>query len=266
MIERINDSKKELVFNLIGDQFGKSLYLYLDLKRYGFDNQKIKTWISKTGDDTNALILKYYSGMHIFSPNNKLDIGDICTLIEEEKPTIICAEAKIIKKLEKIDRFGEYDSEYGWVRCLNSINRSDESGIIKDPGKEEFKQLTELLLSDSDIGGSYTFDSMYSQILERNRDKYGRDYILKDDDRVIAHAGTGAEDDKLGILNYVITDPNYRKRGIAMKLCTSVCYDLIKEGKTVYLINYSEASTALYDRLGFKKYCEWGKLFIKNKD
>ncbi|MBR2709083.1 GNAT family N-acetyltransferase [Candidatus Saccharibacteria bacterium] len=266
MIERVNEDKKELVFNTIGDQFGKCLYLYLDLKKYGFDNPNISIWISKNNNnDIDAIVLKYYSGMHVFSPNGEVDIEDIRDLVEKERPTLICAERSIIEKLERSGGFEIFDSEYGWVRCLDSIEQGDESGIIKEPSEEEFRQLTELLLSDPDIGGSYTFDSMYNQIIERYQDGYGRDYILKDGDRVIAHAGTGAEDDKLGILNYAITDPDYRKRGIAMKLCTSVCHDLTKEGRKVFLINYSDASTALYDKLGFKVYCEWGKLFINNE-
>ena len=52
-----------------------------------------------------------------------------------------------------------------------------------------------------------------------------------------------------------------------------VAYDYkMHEVKNVYLINYSNESTKLYDKIGFKICCEWGKLYkdlkisIKIKD
>ena len=67
------------------------------------------------------------------------------------------------------------------------------------------------------------------------------------------------------MLAYVITDPEYRGKGLARKVCEKVCKDVIDEGKKVYLINYSKESTALYDKIGFKICAEWAKMFINLK-
>lgn len=265
MIRKVVENERSRILRAIGEQYGKCLYLYLDLQKYGLNNPNINIWISDDNGKIEAIILKYYRGMHIYLPENKFNTDKICWLIRNEKPTIICAERSVIETLEKQEELKNYDSEYGWVRRLDRIKQGDESGIIKNLNANEFKQLTNLLLGDIGIGGSYTFDSMYDQIIERYKDGYGRNYVLKDGDKVIAHAGTGAEDNKLGVLSYVITDPTYRKRGLALKLCTAVCHDLIKEGKKVFLINYSTESTALYDKLGFRIDSECGKLFINNE-
>lgn len=265
MIEQLLEKNDEVILETIGDRYGECLYLYLDYIKYGINNQNIKIWLIKNSENIEVIILKYYTGMHIFSPNNSHEIANIIQIVEREHPTIICAEKRIIEQLEKSNKLKNYTSEYGWVRRLDSTSATDESGIIKNPNNEELKRTTKLLLSDPDIGGSYTFDSMYSQIIERHKEKYGRNYILKDGNKVIAHAGTGAENEKVGVLSYVITHPDYRRRGLAAKLCASVCHDLIKEGKSVFLINYSNESTALYDKLGFKVHCECGKLFLNNK-
>ena len=38
--------------------------------------------------------------------------------------------------------------------------------------------------------------------------------------------------------------------------------NLLDEGKKVYLINYTDESTGLYDKLGFEVSCEIGKLYL----
>lgn len=264
MLEQISNNKIKLVLNTIKDNYGECLYLYLDLVKYGTENPNIKVWISEIDNIIDSITLKYYTGMHIYVTKDDFGTNSLIKLINDERPTIICAKKSIIEKLQPLlERIG-YKSEYGAIRRLTAIEKGDESGIIKNPTPEDFNKITELLLSDDDIGGSYTFKTMHDPIVERYNEKYGRNYIIKDGDKVIAHAGTGAENEKLGILNYVITDPNYRRKGLANKLCTSVCYDLVEEGKDVFLINYSNESTALYDKLGFKLYCDWGKLYLDN--
>ena len=264
MITSLHSQDINDILNIIGSNYGECLYLYLDLIKYGTDNPNIKVWADKNDDTISSVLLKYYTGMHIYCPKNDLNVDNLAKLIKDESPSIICAKKSIIEQLETNLSNDGYKSEYGAIRRLTAIEKCDESGIIKNPTPEDFNKITELLLSDDDIGGSYTFKTMHDPIVERYNEKYGRNYIIKDGDKVIAHAGTGAENEKLGILNYVITDPNYRRKGLASKLCTSVCYDLVKEGKDVFLINYSNESTALYDKLGFKLYCDWGKLYLDN--
>ena len=70
-----------------------------------------------------------------------------------------------------------------------------------------------------------------------------------------------AEIDEIAVLSNVITNPSYRGKGLATIVCSKLCNDLIDEGKKVYLINYTEESTGLYDKLGFEISCEIGKLY-----
>ena len=258
MIKKCVEENENEILEYIGENYNKCLYLYLDFIKYGLNNPNVNVYLQKEKECIKSIILTYYTGMHIFARNTDFNISEIVELIKEKNPSMICGEKRTINALEK--DLQDYDPEYGWVRELSAIEKVDDSNIIKN-SKEDFESITNLLLSDEDIGGSYTFDNMLSQIIERNKEGYGRNYVIKDGNKVISHAGTGAENEKVAILSYVITDSNYRHQGLAKKLCNSVCYDLIKEGKKVYLINYTNESTALYDKLGFKICCDWGKLY-----
>ena len=60
----------------------------------------------------------------------------------------------------------------------------------------------------------------------------------------------------------VIVHPNHRRKGLAKKLIEKMVYDLASEGKEIYLINYTDISSKLYEKLGFEAIEKWGKLYL----
>lgn len=261
MLVQIKESTDKIL-DYIGEQYNECLYLYLNCKKYGISNPNIKIWV-QTNDNSEytAVVLKYYTGMHIFSKHKDIKYDEINNLIRTEKPTIICAESTIIKKLES--KLNNYYSEYGWIRELTTID--EEYGnydVCTDLSKEELEKVVSLIMDD-EMGNSHTFESLYQQLDERKAEGYGRNYIISEEERLISHASTGAESDKVAVLTYIITDPEYRGKGYAEKVTGRMCYDLIKEGKRICLINYTEESTRLYDKLGFKTSAKVGKLVLK---
>lgn len=263
MIKKITKESNELV-DYIGDNYSKCLYLYLDYVKYGLTNENINFWTQyNKNDEIISIILMYYNGMHIYSKNKDIKYDEIVDLINEQKPSVICAEKFIIKNLSSL--FKDYEVEYGNVRELNKIDFSfDSNEVIIDVSQNDLENIAKLILSD-EMGNGYTYDNLLEQIITRRKEKYGRNYILKSDGIIVAHAGTGAEDDKVAIVNYVITKKEYRGKGYAKKILRKLCFDLINEGKRIFLINYSQESTILYDKLGFIAVEEIGKLNKVNK-
>ena len=95
----VKDNYSEII-EYIGEEYFKCLYLYLDLIKYkGTD--KIKVWAEKEKDNISCVILKYYSGMHIYSKDKVFNYSALVDIIFNEKPSAICAEKDIIIRLEK---------------------------------------------------------------------------------------------------------------------------------------------------------------------
>lgn len=262
MIKKIEKENNEIL-DYIGNDYAKCLYLYLDYNKYGILNKNIKFWIQfDCNNNISSIILLYYNGMHVYSKNHNIIYDEIIKLINKEKPSVICGEKYIIKELHEY--YNNCEEEYGFIRELKNISEIyNNKDVITNISENDFIGITNLILNN-EIGQDYTYDNLLEQIVTRYDEGYGRNYILKDNNVIVSHAGTGAESKNIGILNYVVTDKKYRGKGYAKKITGKVCYDLIKEGKTVYLINYTEESTLLYDKLGFKPIVEIGKLSFKN--
>ena len=264
MIKQITEDNPYLV-SYIGEDYNKCLYLYLNYKKYGIENENIKIWIQKNEkNEITALVLMYYTGMHIFSKENDCDFNELRQLILKEKPTIICSEKSIIGNLN--NDLNEYKCQYGWVRELNSLDESYNDKSVCVAKLEDFKEIAELIYNDKETGSIYDYDVLLSQLENRYKEKYARNYFAREDGKIVSHAATGAENSELGVVSYVITHKDYRRKGLAKKTVGKLCYDLINENKKVYLINYSYESTELYDRIGFEVSCEIGKLYIDLKE
>ena len=60
---------------------------------------------------------------------------------------------------------------------------------------------------------------------------------------------------------YVMTEPNYRGKGLGKTIVGHLAKELMNEGFDVFLIYYSDKAGRLYLNHGFKNVCRYGKLY-----
>lgn len=255
----INDEKQ--IFDYIGKDYGKCAYLYIDLRKYGFDNPNISVWKSQNGNDINAVILKYYSGMHVFSRNNDFSPNEIAELIMEEKPTLVCGMK------ETLDRIKDYVEEC-YVPELGKVLRLENYSNIYNPAvrfatREELREIVELLITDENMGGPYTFDELYDQFCQRFDEGFGRNWARWDEKGVVTHCATYAELDDIAVISGGIVREDYRGKGEYPGQLGAMCKTLYEEGKEVISYYYGGAKTA-HKVVGFEILGEWEKLVLKN--
>lgn len=264
MIKKCNKNDSNDIVSYIGNDYPKCLYLYLDFKKYGFNNKNVNMYFQIINETISALILTYYNSMHIFSKNNNIDYNELSILIKDIKPSMICGEKSIIESINKKINNNQYETEYGFIRSIKHIEHNGNISITL-ANKEDFSRITELMMSDKGLSGSFSYDELYNQLVERNKEKFCRNYIYKIDGKIVGHICSGAEDEKYVMLTDLIVDKNYRGRGIGKKICQDFCKIMGNEKKEIFLVNYTRESGDLYEKIGFKKECEWGKIYKEKK-
>ena len=60
MLIECNEENIEQAFDYIGNDYEKCLYLYIDLRKYGLDNENFNVWIQYYGDRICGLVSEYY--------------------------------------------------------------------------------------------------------------------------------------------------------------------------------------------------------------
>ena len=264
MIVKCANSDQHFIEEYIGNRYPECLYLYLDLKQYGVDSQYTSCWALKNNENIEAVILLYHTAMHLFSASGNFNVNEILEFVAVHKPSIICASKKTIEKISCVLTHSGYIVEFGHIGKLSKIEKKSNFIPLKAE-LEDIDDIARLLYQDDDIGASYSFDDLKTQIKERLEEKFVRSYVIKDDGQVVCHVGTGAEIPSVCTIAYGITDMRYRGKGLFSSLLAFACEELTNERKEIFSVYYPENSRILHHKIGFVDYCECGKLF-KNID
>lgn len=264
MIVKCNKADEEAIFSYIGDNYPSCLYLYLNLKKFGIESEKIAVFKQEKNNCITSVLLKYYSCIHVFSEKNDFDGEELGLFIEAGKFSMVYCTAKTVELIypalpEK--KRSKASLSMGWVARIEKIDKQPK-GTAVEADTNDFEQIVHLIYNDDDIGRSYKYDELAKQLIERNRSGYARNLVIKENDLVIAHACTNAETIKIAVVAELLVRSNYRRQGYASEIWRDLCCRLLSENKEVFSFYYSVESRALHKKIGFYEICEWGKIVI----
>lgn len=265
MINQCSQQDSAEIITYIGNDYPYCLYLYLDLIQYGFDSQVVNVYTQRIDGSIAAVLLKYYSCVHVFSKNNVFDAYEIARFIEKTDVTVVYTTVETAKRLytvlsDELQRKSVITE--GWVSRINNVDKAPE-GFARLAEKKDFIQIAELIYGDKEIGKLYKFDELSRQLIERNQEGYARNYVIKDNDTVVAHACTNAEIGNIAIVAELLVRKEYRRKGYASEIWRDICNQLLSEGKEVYSFYFSDESRNLHKKIGFSEICEWAKIVIE---
>ena len=260
-----NDGPK--ILSYIGLDYPRCLYLYLNLQKYGFDSDIIEVYRQEEGNNMTAVMLKYYSCLHVYSREGILNADEIGSFFADNGFTMLYSAAETGKCL-----FSTFPSEIakeaafsvGWVAQIKGIDRKSK-GLSIPARADDFIQIVKLIYEDEDIGRSYNYDNLAKQLVERNEEGYARNLVIKQGNLVVAHICTNAEFRNIAVIAELLVREEYRGKGYASEIMRSICGSLLSGGKEVYSFFFTEESKRLHKHLGFSEVCEWSKIVI-NRD
>ena len=268
MISKCDQSREREILDYIGHDYARCLYLYLDLKKYGFDSAQIDVRIQNDEKGITAVLLKYYSCLHVYSKDNRFDAKELAAFFEAGGFTMLYCDApaaeRVFACLSPKTKAGA-DITKGWVAQIEKIDKPPRRLAV--PAEEsDFARIVELIYADEDIGRSYKLEELAEQIKQRNREGYARNLVIKTNGEVIAHACTNAEMEGIAVVAELIVKSAYRHQGYASEIWRTICEQLLNENKEVYSFYYSQESRNLHKHIGFKEVCEWAKVVTAQND
>lgn len=235
------------------------LYSYIDLKKYGIDNEDLQIYYTKENNQITCVATKYYNGLQLYHFGSDFPVEDTIILIQQLAPTIVSSTLDVIHALSSHFK-GLYEVEEGYVTSLSCITNKATTSIIEQADLNDMEEIAALICMDEGLGGHYTIQQLKDQLTTRRKENFGRNYIIRQNKAIICHAATYAEVDNLAVISGVITHPSYRGKGLALNLVTTLCEDLLIEGKQPHLFFYTKDSERLYKKIGFDSSSGWGKL------
>lgn len=250
------------VFSYIGNDYGKCLYMYIDLKKYGLKNKNFNVWIQINNQEICCIISKYYTGIQIYSKSNNFIVTEVIDFIKKNNPSMISGMQRTIGLIQ--DSFPEYLSEIGTVGKLVELVYPPNSNAYL-ASFDELNEIVKIVSNDKNLGKPYGYDLLYKQYYERKKDKFGRNFILRDNitNEIICHVATYAELPELCVFSGVITSPKYRGKGFSKGTLAALSKELLGENKEIFSYFYIPAAEKMHYGIGFESIGKWQKLTMK---
>lgn len=262
MIRIAKEKDKEKILDILKESIVDNIYLYIDILMFGLEKEYLNVWINEQQNEINQVILKYYNSFQIYSKKNSYN--KIVNLILKHKPSMVSGTENIIRSIYEILK-DSYDVNYGAI-----LEQERIKVLVRDhkptlASINDMEEIAGLICIDKSIGGHYKKSELVEQLSARFQEKTGRNYIIKEDDKIIAHYSTYAESPDIAIMGGLIVHPLYRGRGLAKALHIYLSNILVDEGKRVFLFCNEKEVLKMYLSLGAKNCGRYGKLTPKNE-
>lgn len=254
---KVSDEKtKDKLYYLLSLDPINSFYMFLNLENYGIENKNVEFYVDDF-NTINCVLMRYYNSCQVYGDFSDKNI-DIINLIKSINPTIITGTKNSINYIySKINN--SYNISYGYTFLITSFPKYDYKDIFI-PTDDELFDCAKLIQSDESIGSYYNVDSLFHQLLERRKNKTGRNYIIKQDNKIIAHIATYAENHQFASTSGLIVDKDFRQFPYGTFLESYLINELLSEGKKVVSFIRKESRFKYYKVLKVGNYIENGKL------
>ena len=235
---KVNDEKtKSKLLDYIGEDFKKVPYLYLDLEKYGLGNDNVETWYYNYNDDVKCIFLRYFNCLHIYTKNLNDNIENLIdNVINNLKPHTIITIDKVGLYLEN-KLFDKYKMIINKVLDGTNVLPNGIYYKVEEACRNDLSEVANLFLKSEHFQTIYTKDILLKQLESRYDSKFGRTFIVRDNEKIVGSISTYGENKKFAILSGFIIDETFKKPGLAVSLAKWVSKVLGEEGKRSISIN-----------------------------
>ena len=265
----LDGSSIENVLDLLKDNIDQCVYSYIDLVEYGTSNPNFCTFLVRNDNDQIlSIFTKYYDSIQIYDLSGACDCVAVCIHEYALNNGIkaVFGESSIIKAISRLSNNASI--EYGHVAKYSYTDRfvRNHWNCIEEARSDcDFKQIAELICSDSSMGSINEKDQLAETLNSRYKSGFGRSLVIRINGDIVAHAATYAEIVDVAVIGGVITRIDQRGNGYSSSLVSYLCNILSNEKKQIYLFWYSEGAFRIYSKIGFENVVEWAKLIIAPK-
>lgn len=262
LIKARNEDKKEIL-DAIRENVEQCLYIYIDISYYGLEYPYIDVWFEKDHNKITCVVMKYHDNFQLYLTDDYNNISELIDLLNIYRPPMINATKNVIERIKPYV-FDKYHSLSGKIMRLNHSFELDCSYDDVELAKlDDIRGIAELLCSDEYYSESYTENELIVQLTDRLKSNMGRSYIIKNNDKVIAHNSISAQIEDICIASLLIVDKNYRNiTDYGFKMEDFIINKINDEGKRLYAFLTDDIRIKILEMVGNEVVSEYGKLVL----
>lgn len=284
---RLQETDRDWLMRLLKQEPEFNLFLIGDVENYGFNEpfQEIRARFlpgKESEKAVDSIVLRYYTNFIVYSEHDNFDVAPIIATIKARQVGMLSGKKQVIDRLKPYLPDFSFNDTFMMKRpTLNSPSGNVEQSLaVVEPQSRRQESLNKPQINKPQIKLAklkdvadlaafvYGIDEFAvpdqtlaerTQTLKRSLSSAGTRYvIIREQDKIVACAGTTAENSQSAMVISVATDPAFRRRGYATRLVSRLCSIHAEEGREFLCLFYSNpAAGVIYRGLGFREIGIW---------
>lgn len=256
---KLTQEKVKDVLAYMEDDLPNCLYLYGDIVRYGIDDPNMTVWFSEKNGKINAVVMKYFSGSHVYSKHLDFDPDELAAHLKNINVDRISSQRALIEMLSPL-MGDEYSTRFGAVfRLLSYRKMKKDSLAIERASAEDVGEIAAFLMTNEEVAGRYNQEKLEAELMDRIVTGVGRSYVIRVNGEIVAHDSVTLETDRYMVAGLALVRDDYRAAFYGSLLESFMINEVHEEGKELYCMIVDGPRQEGFVRLGNQVVARYGK-------
>ncbi|CAH1192679.1 hypothetical protein PAECIP111892_01072 [Paenibacillus auburnensis] len=265
MIRKLHEADRTRLMELVGRNPAINLYIIGDVENFGFDQEFMELWgeCDSAEGPLKAILLRYYNSYLPYA-EGPFDVDGFAGLIRMNKGAeMISGAADVVQAFRgRMNIREEKQMYFAELKELRDVTRPAADASI-DIQKAALHHVDAICTLTDQIDEFLSRPDDSRKSLHKTLESgTGRTYFVEQNGKIIATASTAAENSLSAMIVAVATHPEYRGQGLASRLMTQLCTDMLAEGKSLCLFYDNPQAGLIYKKLGFRDIGSWTMMYL----
>lgn len=262
MVRKCQEHDREALIKYLGREAVYNTFLLADIAEFGFDKDFQTVYIDEVQGEIRGVYLRFYQNLLLYTNDKKINEPFLNKLLSGFTPQVIMGRMEEIQAVsEMLDGYTMNVKElyllHSGAQLTDQKDDTLNSFRMQKAVQEDAEAVFEFLQSMPELKQLYTSRQMIEDRICKNS---GVHYLIKENDKIIAHANSTAQSDYTVMIGGVATAPEYRGRSLAGQIVSRLSREILDSGRFPCLFTDRGTERNLYCRLGFTSVGKWAVL------
>lgn len=259
MIRKLTRQDYKTCYEFVTQKPAENLFIIGDIEAFGFEQDFQSLW-GEFDENGNliAVLLKYYENYIPFTISDFNAQGFAEIINEDPQFQILSGIESFTSKIEpyiKRTLIQKRNLFYAKLDTAEHLDLSQDFSDVKEAEMKDIPRIAHLYAKIPEFAREGRNDR---ESLRKSMEKgVARTYYIERDGMMVSSASTAAENLQSAMIVGVCTLAEYKRKGLATKCMTKLCYDVLSSGRSLCLFYDNPEAGKIYKRIGFQDIGKW---------
>jgi len=267
-LRRLEEADRGWLMDYVAAEPDVNLFLIGDVEGYGFDRPFQDVYACERNGRVDSVLLRYNESYIAYSRYADFDPQPLLRTIGKYPSRMLSGKKEVLERLRPfLPELRFRDTHLSRLETVRDAGGPPVSDEVVRAVASDAEELVDLYCGIDEFETKHRRDSELVAMRRTIADQKGRYYYIRREGRIVSAAATVAENSASAMVVAVATDPGFRGQGLATRVVSELCRDVLAGGRSFLCLFYSNpVAGGIYRRLGFKETGLWTMASLRKKE